>query len=180
MRAFACGEDRILVADEPAVLEQHAIAVDEQRERLPHPSGRVDERDVVNVDVVAGDSRGVRRERVDRSLAGMVIPLDDGSVHAFSDDRDPGLPCWDQQLLTIDAIFHEDCARNRRVVADSVDGFLNRPEVAAAVLRDDEVERIGEGATRRRPRRARSAVTRASGVDRVGDREERIPDETRN
>jgi hypothetical protein len=135
-------ENRILVPDEPTMLEEHTIAVDEQRECLAHRPGAVHECDVMDVNVVPRHARRVRRERVDRPFAGVIVPLDDRTLHALADDGDARLPLRDQQLLTIDAVADEDRARNRRIVTHRVDRFLNRSEIAGAIGGHGDIKRI--------------------------------------
>src|SRR5262245_52033501 len=62
----AIEEDRVLPAQEPAVAEHHAIAVDAQREGLTDRSRGVLERQVLGREVVRVDDRRRRAERPDR------------------------------------------------------------------------------------------------------------------
>ncbi len=153
-------EHGILPAQEAAIAEDGAVAVDTDRERLPDGTGGVLEAQLLRGEVVRVDHRRCRPEgpgrlAVDAPRVHVEVEADDRRLRILAHERQESLLALDEDALPVDTRPDLDdpalvgaagrCGRDRG---------LQRLELAAAVGGDDGV-RVRQPAGRRGQRKRR-------------------------
>src|SRR4029079_8630240 len=144
----AIEKDRVLPAEEPAVAEHHAIAVDAQRERLPVGSGGVLEGQVLGGEIVGVDDRRRRPERahwlaVGTGIAGLQSVGQDRRRRIVPDEHHEPLFALDVEQLVVGAGPDGDDPPPRRggLLRRGVDRLLDASILTAAISGHDRVNR---------------------------------------
>ena len=148
--AGTVGEDGILPAEEPAIVESVAVAGDFDGQGLTVRAEGVLKGDIFDGDIVAEDSGAWGGEGADGLAIGAgpgfaEIECEDGFCRVITPDMNVRSGAGDSDLLLVGSRKNVNVVVEVGIGGNGVDGLLDGLECAGAVLGDGEVGRQGGG-----------------------------------